>query len=106
MSDDLTYNPPKQINTFYQICKFPNKKNLHFIRKIFFNEHDIIVKIFEKEYPEHIIKSFTKKINSNKYKVYSTIDLKYIQLPTGADMNEARSSLLNNISQSYGYQNV
>ena len=103
---ELVYNPPKQINTFYQICKFPRKNNLHHVRKIIFNELDIIVKIFEKEYTEDIIKSFVKKINNNKYKIYSTIDLKYVQLPTGIDMNESRSTLLNNSSKLCGYETI
>jgi hypothetical protein len=106
MSDDLTYNPPKQLNTFYQICKFPTKNNLYHVRKIIFNELDIIVKIFEKEYSEDIIKSFVKKTNNNKYKIYATINLKYVQLPTGLDMNEARSLLLNNSIKSCGYETI
>ena len=106
MSEELKYNPPKQINTFYQICKFPNKNNMYFVRKIYFNEYDIIIKIYEKEYREDVIKTFVKKINSNKYKIYSTINIKYVQLPTGIDMNDARSSLLNNTSTIYDYAHI
>lgn len=103
---ELTYNPPKQLNTFYQICKFPTKNNLYQIRKIIFNELDVIVKYFEKEYSEETVKSFVKKTNNNKYKIYATIDLKYVQLPSGSDMHEARSLLLSNSMKACGYETI
>jgi hypothetical protein len=105
--DEMLYNPEKRKDTFYQFCQFKNQYSGAFgSRKIIFDEHGTILKIYEREYTAEKIEEFTKHHKINKYKMYPVNDVKYIDLPNGNDMTESRSELLNNGHKIYGNQNV
>lgn len=96
-SEEFTYNPPKKLTTFYQICHYKNAfSNKYGVRKIIFNELGTIIKTYDKEYSRGAVESFMKNNRKNKYTMYPTPDLKTIALPGPSFIFEAQSELLNN----------
>jgi hypothetical protein len=94
--DNLVYAPEHRIDTYYQICQFKNQFTKKYeTRKIIFNEHGDILKIFEKEYSFQKLDMFMKNHKSNKYKVVPTNDIQVVDLPTISDMICVRSELIN-----------
>jgi hypothetical protein len=98
--DNLAYQPNKFQDSFYQICQFKEKEpiNLYMTRKVIFDEKYTILKIFEKKYDSRTLNKFLKNTNINKYKIYPTNDISYIELPNGSDLMNSRSDLSNNKS--------
>lgn len=93
---DMLYNPDKQYDTFYQICRFKNKySGKHETRKIVFDEMNNVKKIYVKEYSTNIIKKFIKTCPTNKFKLYPVYDINTVNRPCIDDMIESRSDLLN-----------
>jgi len=104
---DMIYNPDHRIDTYYQICQFKNKFTGHFgVRKIVFNEHGEILKIFENEHSGKKIEQFMKSHRQTKFKLFPVNDISYVDLPNGNDMTEVQSELLNNNCKSYGNKKV
>lgn len=102
-NDEMVYNPDKRIDTYYQICQFKNNYTKQFgVRKVFFNELGVIIKIFENEYDGKKIEIFMKNNKPTKFKLYPVNDVSYIDLPTGDDMVGVQSELLNNHCKNYG----
>jgi hypothetical protein len=94
--DEFVYKPDARIDTYYQICRYKNElTNKYNTRKIFFNEHGIILKIFENEHSLKSLEKFMKQHSSTKFKIFSTNDIKLVDLPNKADMLYVRSELLN-----------
>lgn len=103
-TDEFDYNPPKELKSFYQICRFKNPfTNKYATRKIIFNELGEIVKKYEKEYSKQRIEMFAKTQRQNKYCMYPASDINLIDLPSPSFILEAKSELLNNDYEEYGY---
>ena len=102
--EDLIYKPEHKIDTYYQICKYKDPSSqLYQTRKIFFNEKGDILKTFEKEYGSNTIRRFLKEAKINKYKIYPTNNISYIDVPNKSDMTQAQSSLINQKAPNYGW---
>jgi hypothetical protein len=98
--DNLAYKPSQFQDSFYQICQFKEKdgSKLYMTRKVIFNEKYEILKMFEKKYDIRTLNKFLKNNNINKYKIYPTNDISYIELPNISDLMNKRSDLSNNKS--------
>lgn len=95
-TDDMVYKPAKRIDTFYQICQFPDEFDKKYsTRKIIFNENGDILKIFERNYSGKKLEQFMKQNKTTKYKLYPTHDITIIDLPGAEEMICASSELLN-----------
>ena len=101
----MLYNPKKKIQTFYQICKFPNKYNKINVRKINIDEFGNFNNIKEKEYNIEKIQNFIKQKKVNKYKTYPTNNLSLVGLPNPNEIYSSMSELLNNNDNYTGYSN-
>ena len=100
--DEMVYNPEKSIHTFYQFCQFKNPFTGYYCtRKIFFDERGVVLKTCEKEYSKKKIEEYAKTHKQNKFKMYPTSDIKYVDFPNGNDMTETQSELLNNTCKEY-----
>jgi hypothetical protein len=105
--DEMIYKPIKRIDTYYQLCQYKNPFTREYgTRKIIFNEQGAILKIYEKEYSKKKVEEFVKHHKINKYKIYPVCDIKTVDLPSGNDMTETISSLLNNNCTEYGYASI
>lgn len=94
---ELQYKPEPTINFFYQVCLFKNPyDNTHHIRKLTYDQDYKIIGLEEKKYTEKQFAKFTKVHKPNKYKLYSTYDIKLIDYPSMGDIMDCSSSLLNN----------
>lgn len=92
---DMMYNPEKKIYTFYQFCKHKNPEtNMFGSRKIFFDELGNILKVYEKEFNKRDVQKYIQYTKTNKYKIYSTIDISCVNLPSTGDLQESQSLLL------------
>jgi hypothetical protein len=89
---------------FYQICGFPNPKTHRYeMRDVFVNEYDEITKyrtlyLLPSEYQRLL-----RNLRDNKYRMYSTYTLDYIDLPACHDITLSRSEILNNDSEYSGF---
>lgn len=93
-TDDMIYKPEKRIESFYQICQFKNNTDKYSTRKIIFNEQGNILKAFEREYSGKKLEEFIKQNKTNKYKIYPTNDISFIDMPSGEEMICVCSELL------------
>lgn len=86
---------------YYQICAFPNPKTQHYeVREVYVNEYDEITKYATIHISYNDYQRLLRALRDNKYRIYATYTLSYINLPTCADVTLARSEMLN-IDNSY-----
>jgi hypothetical protein len=105
--DEMAYNPEKHLSTFYQFCQFKNPfTGKYWSRKIIFDERGTVIKTYEKEYNKKKIEEYAKTHRQNKFKMYPTSDIKYVDFPNGNDMTEVESDLLNNTYKEYNNMEV
>jgi hypothetical protein len=103
-NDQFQYVPPNDIIKYYQMCGLPHPvSGLHEIRIVYINGVDEIetyktFKISHQKY-EQLVSS----LRDGLYKIYPTMNLDYIALPTCNDMQVARSPMINIDSEYYGY---
>lgn len=83
--EELLYTPKKFVDTYYQICQFKNNKNKYETRKIYFNEAFDIVNVVENEHDKNILDKFISNANQNKFKIYPTTNIKFIDYPPSTD---------------------
>jgi hypothetical protein len=103
-TEQLKYQPDKQVDTFYQICKFKNPKTQLFqVRKILFNEKGKIIKSFEKDYEPKIIKKFLKDAKVNKYRLYPSYFISQVAKPNKSDLCQVQSLLINDKAPAHGW---
>lgn len=95
--EEFKYRPEPSINFFYQVCLFKNPyDNTHHVRKLTYDENFKIINVELLKYNENKFSKFTKVHQPNKYKLYSTYDIKLIDYPSIGDIMDCTSSLLNN----------
>lgn len=95
-NDNISNDDQKKLNTFYQICQFPNPYTKKYgIRKIYFNDKCDIVNIIEKEYDKHILNEFINHNKQSKYKIYPVREFNMLNYPSQNDFIGVSSSLIN-----------
>jgi len=101
----MSYSPKQKFDSFYQICIYKDlETGLYNTKKIVFDENENIVRITPKQRSLKILKKFMTEKNVHKYKLFPVVNLDNVALPTGADIAQARSYLINNSTQHYGYE--
>lgn len=102
-SDEMLYNPKKELTSFYQICGFSCGDNLHTVRKVIIDELGNVVNMMEKNYKKKKLDKFMENVQPNKYNVYSTHDISLINPPDPGDILASKSSLINNNNDYSGF---
>jgi hypothetical protein len=102
-SDDMLYNPKRELTSFYQICKFSCGNDFYTVRKIIIDELGDVTSMKEKNYKKKKLDKFMNSIQSNKYSLYSTHDMKLINPPEPGNILASKSSLINNNNDHSGF---
>lgn len=88
----------------YQICGFKNPKTGKFeVREIIINGNNEIETYNTYKVNEKTQRKLLRALRDNKYRLYSTYTLAYIEMPTLNDISLARSDMLNNDSDYTGF---
>lgn len=89
---------------FYQICAFPNPQhNMFEVREIIIGENNEISNFRDLKLEKKSKKKLIGTLKENQYRLFSTYSLRYITMPTCADISMARSFMINNDSAYTGY---
>lgn len=88
----------------YQICGFPNPKTKLFeIREVLVNGENEVKAFRNLNVTKSVQRKLLKNLRDNKYRLYSTYTLAYIELPSCNDISLSRSGMINNDSDYSGY---
>jgi hypothetical protein len=99
--DEKTFLKPMN---YYQICSFPNPKTHKYeIRNVYVNEYDEITKYSTIHLTYNDYQRLLRALRDNKYRLYATYTLSYINLPSCGDISLARSEMLNIDNDYSGY---
>jgi hypothetical protein len=92
---------------FYQICGFPNPRLQKIeIREVIINGRNDIERFRTLHVTKKVQMKVLKTLKENQYRLYATVDLNSIELPSCADIALARSGILNHDSDYTGYAQV
>lgn len=106
-NDDNTDNKPEiKMESYYQICMFPNKDNKFMVRKFTINGKNDFDKVKIYEVSRKLVDKLIKSKKKHQYKLYSTSDIKLVEYPKLADINLLKSDILNNHYNYSGYAPV
>lgn len=104
MSETLYNDAPLPVIKFYQICAFPNPLSKNYeIREVIINCNNDIEKFRTLFVSKKVHSKVLKTLKENQYRLYATVDLNSIELPSCSDISLARSGILNNDSDYTGY---
>lgn len=103
-SQSIYDDVPLKVIKFYQICAFPNPKNGIFeIRETIINGNNDIDSYRTIHVHEKTKKRLLKSLRENRYRLYATNTLTYIEHPNCNDISLARSEMLNEDSIYSGF---
>ena len=103
-SSSIYNDVPLENVKIYQICGFPNPKNGKFsVREVIVNGFNEIDSYRIHNLDEATYRNLLRSLRDNKYRLYSTHTLAYIELPSYNDISLARSGMLNDDSEYSGF---
>lgn len=103
-SSSLYNDVPLDKIKMYQICGFKNPKTGKFeVREVVVDGNNEIESYNTYSVNEKTQRKLLSALRDNKYRLYSTYTLAYIEMPSCNDISLARSGMLNNDSDYSGF---
>jgi hypothetical protein len=102
--DDLVYDPPEKIRSFYQLCYFENPvTKKYYVRQFKLNQNGEIISVMTKGFNKKKYDKLLDNLSQNQYKSYSTYDFKTINYPSADDVMKALSNVFETNCDYNGY---
>lgn len=93
---DLLYNPSPNTFSYFQICSLKNPLTEKYtIRKLTYNEFNMLIKEQKREYTKKKLDLFISKCKVHKYRIFPTSDISDVNYPRPDEILNANSMLLN-----------